>query len=425
MTRVQQTILKEKGYCLNVIHTDKYKTNTIVIKMKAPLSKETVSYRALLAQVLQSSTQRFPTTAKLRTYLEELYGASLYANVSKKGEYHIITLTLEIANEKFLSDKEPLLSKGIEILSEILMQPNTEGNAFSEKTVNQEKRTLKQRIQSLYDDKMRYSSIRLVEEMCKGEPYGIEVNGTAEQVESITPESLYEYYRHAIETDEITMFVVGDVEEAEVEGICRQYMSLSPRQVQIQEYDRNIRPEKVKEIKEVQDVTQGKLNMGYRTGIVYGDPEYYALQVFNGIFGGFSHSKLFMEVRERNSLAYYCASRIESHKGLIMVMAGIQTENYDKTLAIINEQMEDMKQGKFSDEIIEQTKAVIENQLLETIDQPIGLIEVLYHNVVSPVHVEIDEWLERNKKVTKEEIMEAGKTIELDTVYFLAGKGEA
>ena len=221
------------------------------------------------------------------------------------------------------------------------------------------------------------------------------------------------------------MFVVGDVEEAEVEGICRQYMSLSPRQVQIKEYDRSIRPEKVKEIKEVQDVTQGKLNMGYRTGIVYGDPEYYALQVFNGIFGGFSHSKLFMEVRERNSLAYYCASRIESHKGLIMVMAGIQTENYDKTLAIINEQMEDMKQGKFSDEIIEQTKAVIENQLLETIDQPIGLIEVLYHNVVSPVHVEIDEWLERNKKVTKEEIMEAGKTIELDTVYFLAGKGEA
>ena len=425
MTRVQQTILKEKGYCLHVIHTDKYKTNTIVMKMKAPLSKETVSYRALLAQVLQSSTQRFPTTAKLRTHLEELYGASLYANVSKKGEYHILTLTLEIANEKFLSDKEPLLSKGIQVLSEILMQPNTEGNAFSEKTVNQEKRTLKQRIQSLYDDKMRYSSIRLVEEMCKGEPYGIEVNGTAEQVESITPESLYEYYRHAIETDEITMFVVGDVEEAEVEGICRQYMSLSPRQVQIQEYDRNIRPEKVKEIKEVQDVTQGKLNMGYRTGIVYGDPEYYALQVFNGIFGGFSHSKLFMEVRERNSLAYYCASRIESHKGLIMVMAGIQTENYDKTLAIINEQMEDMKQGKFSDEIIEQTKAVIENQLLETIDQPIGLIEVLYHNVVSPVHVEIDEWLERNKKVTKEEIMEAGKTIELDTVYFLAGKGEA
>ena len=425
MTRVKQTILKEKGYSLHVIHTDKYKTNTIVIKMKAPLSKETVSYRALLAQVLQSSTQRFPTTSKLRTYLEELYGASLYANVSKKGEYHIITLTLEIANEKFLSDKEPLLSKGIEILSEILMQPNLEGNAFTEKTVNQEQRTLKQRIQSLYDDKMRYSSIRLVEEMCKGEPYGIEVNGTAEQVDSITPASLYEYYRHAIETDEITMFVVGDVEEAEVEGICRQHMSLSPRQAQVQDYDRSLRPEKVKEIKEVQDVTQGKLNMGYRTGIVYGDPEYYALQVFNGIFGGFSHSKLFLEVRERNSLAYYCASRIESHKGLIMVMAGIQTENYDKTLAIINEQMEDMKKGNFSDEIIEQTKAVIENQLLETIDQPLGLIEVLYHNVVSPVSVEIEEWLEKNKQVTKEDIMKAGETIALDTVYFLAGKGEA
>ena len=161
--------------------------------------------------------------------------------------------------------------------------------------------------------------------------------------------------------------------------------------------------------------------MGYRTGIVYGDPEYFPLQVFNGIFGGFAHSKLFLEVREKNSLAYYAASRIESHKGLLMVVSGIQSENYQKTLDIINEQMEAMKKGDFSDEVIVQTKAVIENQLLETIDNAIGLVEVLYHNVVAPKQVSIDEWLSEVKKVTREQIIDVGKRIQLDTIYFLTG----
>ncbi|MGM9924067.1 MAG: EF-P 5-aminopentanol modification-associated protein YfmF [Bacillus sp. (in: firmicutes)] len=421
MSQGNQTVVEKSGYRLHIVPTQKYKTNTIVWKMKAPLSVDTVTLRALLPQVLQSSTETYPTTTALRTHLEELYGASLYVNVGKKGEYHIITFTVEIANEKFLSNPDPLLAKGMELLADVLFKPNVEGEAFREKTVQQEKRALKQRIQSLNDDKMRYSSIRLVEEMCKGEPYALEVNGIASQVDSIAPHSLYEYYRHALETDELDLFIVGDVEEEHVEALCDQYISLSPREPQQQPFIRTSGDIEVQEITEKQDVNQGKLNMGYRTGIVYGDPEYFPLQVFNGIFGGFAHSKLFLEVREKNSLAYYAASRIESHKGLLMVVSGIQSENYQKTLDIINEQMEAMKKGDFSDEVIVQTKAVIENQLLETIDNAIGLVEVLYHNVVAPKQVSIDEWLSEVKKVTREQIIDVGKRIQLDTIYFLTG----
>ncbi|MGN1400380.1 MAG: EF-P 5-aminopentanol modification-associated protein YfmF [Bacillus sp. (in: firmicutes)] len=424
MTHVQQSVVEEQGYRLHVVKTTKYKTNTIILKLKAPLDRETVSYRALLPQVLQGSSKKYPTTGKLRTYLEELYGATLYGNVSKKGEYHIMTLTIEIANEKFLSDKDPLLEKGIQLLTDVLLNPNIEEGGFRENTFDQEKRALIQQIQSLYDDKMKYSSIRLVEEMCKDEPYGIGVNGTVEGVGEITPHSLYDYYRHAIETDEVDLYVVGDVDEGQIRGIVTRYMHLKSRQTKSLPVDHHNQPREVKEIKEVQDITQGKLNMGYRTGILYGDKDYYALQVFNGIFGGFSHSKLFMEVREKNSLAYYCASRIESHKGLIMVMSGIQTENYQKTLSIINEQMDKMKRGDFSDEIIDQTKAVIINQLLETIDNAGGLTEILYHNVISKQTLTIDDWLTGIQNVTKEDIIRVGERIHLDTVYFLAGKGE-
>ncbi len=130
MPVLTETVTEMKGYKLHLVKTEKYKTNTIVWKMKAPLSKEDVTKRALLPHVLQSSTGKYPTTTALRSYLDELYGATLYIDLAKKGEYHIISFSLEIANEKFLSDPSPLLKKGFELLAEVLTNPNVSGNGF-------------------------------------------------------------------------------------------------------------------------------------------------------------------------------------------------------------------------------------------------------------------------------------------------------
>lgn len=135
------------------------------------------------------------------------------------------------------------------------------------------------------------------------------------------------------------------------------------------------------EVIEDADVKQGKLNMGFRTGTHFTDDDYPALQLFNGLFGGFSHSKLFINVREKASLAYYAASRIESFKGLLMVMSGIEVGNYQKAVDIIKEQFQEMKKGDFTEEAIDQTKAVIKNQILETLDTPYGLVEFIYQQV--------------------------------------------
>ncbi len=250
-------------------------------------------------------------------------------------------------------------------------------------TIDKEKRTLKQRIHSVYDDKMRYSNVRLLEEMCKDEPYALQVNGQEEDVEPITSENLYEYYKKAFLEDEMDLFVIGDVNEEEVINYANELLKFENRTPKTLIQKNVLKKEQVQVVKEQQDVKQGKLNIGYRTNIRYGDPDYYALQVFNGIFGGFSHSKLFINVREKASLAYYVASRLESHKGLMMVMSGIDLKNYDQAVGIIREQMEAMKNGDFSDEEVAQTKAVIRNQMLETIDTSRGLTEVLYHNVVA------------------------------------------
>ncbi|MBT2615723.1 MULTISPECIES: EF-P 5-aminopentanol modification-associated protein YfmF [unclassified Bacillus (in: firmicutes)] len=419
MSIASDTITEKSGYKLHVVRTDKYKTNTLVLKMKAPLTKEDVTYRALLPYVLQSNTSKYPTTPELRSYLDDLYGAGFYVDVAKKGEYQIISFTIDIVNEKFLSDSTPLLEKAFGLLSEVIFNPKKNGEAFDSKTVSNEIRSLKQRIQSISDDKMRYSATRLVEEMCKNEPYALEASGNLQDLETITPESLFAYYKKMLSEDEIDLYVIGDIDGSEVEALADKYVSLQERKPVRLPRETGKSVEKEKEIIENSDVKQGKLNIGYRTQVAYGDPDYYALQLFNGIFGGFSHSKLFINVREKASLAYYAASRLESHKGLLMVMAGIENANYKQALDIIHAQMKEMKQGNFSDEELAQTKAVVKNQLLETIDVSRGLVEILYHNVISGQDISLDEWFAKTERTTKDEIIAVGQKIQLDTIYFL------
>ncbi|RDU38609.1 insulinase family protein [Neobacillus piezotolerans] len=425
MSFLPEQTFSMQGYNLHVTKTEKYKTNAIVFKMKAPLNEETATLRALLPHVLQSSSAEYPTTTLLRSYLDDLYGAVLSVDLAKKGNAHIITFFMEIANEKFLSDQTPLLRKGMELLKEIILNPLLEGNGFDRATVEKEKRTLKQRIQSTFDDKMRYSSFRLIEEMCKGEAYAINVNGRIEDIDAITPEGLYNYYRSSLSEDEVDIYIVGDVEENTVKDISEELFRFEKREAKIPANEPLSKIEEPKVIKEAQDVKQGKLNIGYRTNILYGDPDYNALQVFNGIFGGFSHSKLFINVREKASLAYYAASRLESHKGLMLVMSGIEMKNFDQAVGIIKEQMEAMKKGDFSDEELEQTKAVIVNQLLETIDTNRGIVEVLYHNVAGRKNIPFDSWIKGMEEATREDIVAVGEKIELDTIYFLTGKEAA
>ncbi|CAM3976597.1 zinc protease [Bacillus wiedmannii] len=420
MKLMEQQLHELGGLRVHIIPTDKYKTNTFVFRLKAPLNEETVTERALLPYVLQSATEKLPSVIRLRQYLEELYGSSLAVDVSKKGEDHIISIYVDIANEVYLHDAPPLFEKALSMLSDIVLHPATEGNGFLPSIVESEKRALLQRIEATYDDKMRYANERLIEEMCKVEPYRLSANGKKESVSSITNESLYQYYQKVLAEDEMDLYIIGDISENAVDLVSK-YFSISERPVRERNVLLHKRNNEEKEVVEKQELKQSKLHIGYRTFITYKDEDYFALQLFNGLFGGFSHSKLFVNVREKNSLAYYAASRFESHKGLLFVMSGIEAKNYEKAVEIIKEQMLAMQNGDFSEEEMHQTKSVIQNQILEAIDTPRGFVEMLYHGIISDRTRPVEEWLTGIESVTKEEIVKVAKNIELDTIYFLQG----
>src|SRR5699024_12554390 len=232
-----------------------------------------------------------------------------------------------------------------------------------------ETETLRQKMNAIIDDKMSYANMRLIDEMCKGEAYQLHVHGYEEDLNSITPENLYDYYQQLMREDLLDFYVLGDYDQKKIKKHITTTMLQRKRSEPVVQHSSSLsvdKTEKPNVVIEKQDIQQAKLHIGSRTHSTYQDDDYFAIHVFNGIFCGFPSSKLLINVREKNSLAYYAASRLESHKGLLLVFSGIDGSDYEKAREIIELQMEAMKNGEFTSMELDETKDLVINELLET-----------------------------------------------------------
>jgi len=408
------------GINLHILPTEKFKTTTMVVMIEQALSEEHVTKTALLSMVLKRATERFPESKKLREHLDFLYGAIFDVDVVKKGERQILQLYMEVPNERFLSDRTALLEQAIQFIGDVLGRPYVENGAFAEKFVTAEKESLRKRIESLIDDKMKYANQRATEEMCKGEPFALLVNGRVEDLPAITGSGLYQYYQDLIAHNPVDLFVVGHVDRSEVSRLVEKHLNLPRQELKSLPATRaNKQVSEIRTVVERMDVGQAKLNIGCRTQITYRDDEYPALLVFNGILGGFPHSKLFMNVREKASLAYYAVSRLESHKGVMMMMSGIDVANYERAVTIIQEQVEQVRRGQFTEQEMSLTKATIVNQYQELLDNAKTMIDFTYNGLLSGRKRLLEELLDQVKAVTAEQVKQAAAKLQLDTIYLL------
>jgi len=424
MTQALERVIKRDGITLHLVPSKKYKTMTFVAKLKAPLERETITKRALLPFILRESTKNYPTRKELQYKLDDLYGASLSLDGSKAGSHHVISARMAVANQKYIQNESSIISETLHLLYEVLFQPKVDGRTFQQATVNREKETLRKQIQSLKDDKTNYAQLRLIDEMCQGEKYQIKSHGYEEDLDDITAENLFETYETFIQKDDLDLYILGDFDDDEmietVTSIFKQRKFENVNDIQGESEHRVVTsPKKLIEQDKVQ---QAKLHIGYRTYTTYADENYPALVVFNAIFGSYPSSKLFRHVREKNSLAYYVGSFIESYNGLMFVYSGVAHTDYNKAQMIIDEQLEEMRSGAFSEQEMAQAKALIVNGILETSDNAQGLIELLYQTIIGQNDRNIDEYIQQIHSITKEEVVEMANKVKLDTTYVLTSE---
>ena len=418
-----KTKIKE-GITIHNIKTNKFKTNLYAVFLAMPLDRETVTKNALLAAILRRGTSNIQSQDQISKKLEEMYGASFDCGIEKTGDNHIMKFYLEALNEKFLPTKEELTKQCIDLLFDIILNPLVENNGFKSEYVESEKKNLKQIIESKIDDKRRYSFERCVEEMFKKEPYGLYRYGYVEDLESITPESLYQYYTQMINECKIDIFASGEIEQEEINNIItsnKEIVKLKERNAKYVPYREQVTPKHIKDVNVVEEhkqVGQGNLVIGLSANSNIEDARYIT-SVYNAILGGGANSKLFQNVREKESLAYTAGSTYRRQKDAIFIRCGIEIANYDKALITIEKQIEDIKNGEFTDEDINNSKELLISTIRSISAEQDTEITYYYGQELSEKFVSIDEYLERINKVKREDIEEIAKDIEVNTVYFL------
>lgn len=410
---------------LHVLPTNRFKTFAISLYAGLPLQEQTVTATALTPFVLRRGTESYPETTQFREQLEHMYGAGFGFDVYKRGNYQMVQFRMDTINDSFVKSRESLLGQSFAFLGEVVTKPAKENGGFRTAYVNSERESVRKKLEGIINDKIRYAAERCTEEMFKDDPYRLHPLGERSELDAITPESLYASYQNWLQQAHLDLYVVGDTTLAEVEELVAKHFSLSrstspeykPEQVKI-------RGGEVRTVKEALDVNQGKLNLGLRTPITYGDERYASLLLYNGILGSYPHSKLFINVREKESLAYYAASRYDGHKGIVGIQSGIEIANYEKALRIIEAQLASMRAGEISELEMSQTKAMIRNSLLEMQDSAFEMIAYDFNRVLSGKDRPAEELLRQVEQVQPQDVVAAAETVQLDTIYFLTGQKE-
>lgn len=413
-----------EGIKIHKIETNQFKTNLYAVFLATPLKRENVTKDALIAAVLRRGTKNIISQDKISKELEEMYGASFDCGIEKTGDNHIIKFYLEALNEEFLPEKEELTQKCINILLDIVTNPFVENNGFKQEYVDGEKENLKQIINGKIDNKARYSLDRCVEEMFKGEPYGLYKYGYVEDLEKITPQNLYEYYKELIKNCKIDIYYSGIFDNDNTEKIIEKRLqenNIEPRNAKYvinNEMTEKKQKSETKTVEESMDVTQGKLVLGLQIDDNNKNSRF-AASVYNAILGGGANSKLFQNVREKNSLAYTASSSYIRTKNVILVHCGIDIDKYEKALETIKEQIEDMKKGNFTDKDIEDAKKLIISSVKSISAEQDTEITYDYGQELSNEHTTIKDYQQNIEQVKREQIVDIANKININTIYFL------
>lgn len=415
----QLTVTNEKIRLLSV-QTDMFKTSVLTLNVLMPIGQNSAEH-TVLSSYLAHSTNVYKTLAKLNARLEELYGAALSGSIAKLGEAYRIQLSVTCIDDALALDNNSVFADSLELLLQTFLNPLADENGFCAKQLTTEIRLTVEDIESEINDKRAYALTKMLETMCADEPYGLTKAELLEAVKRVTPESMLEAWRRMLSDAQIQLNMIGNMDRALCEkkvsaafAQIKDRMPLAAETVFVEE------AQDVTEVTEQMDMNQSKLVLGFRTGMKNENDDFYARRIMTDVFGGGPYSRLFMNVREKLSLCYYCSARLLRNKGIMLVQSGIEKDNKQKVLDEIYRQLDVMKKGAFSDEDLEASKKGVCDAYLSFGDTPDGL-DMYYGMQMTGDIVSPEEAVRHFRAVTREDVIRAANELTLDMVYMLAG----
>ena len=418
----------KQGINLHFIKTDFFKTNLMCVLLTTPLEKENVTSNALLPFLLKRGCNEYKTQEEISKKLDDLYGASFDCGVDKIGDNQVLKFYIETIRDEYASSNENLMENAINLLLEIVFNPILENNTFKEEFLKTEKEKLRKIIQSKIDDKDSYALENCINTMYGDEGFGLFKFGNLQDIDKITKESITEHYEKLIQSAKIDIFISGNINEENLTSILQKNENIQKLIPRAENYKLNNeyteikqKVDKVKEITENLNITQGKLVLGLDVLSRQENLQCVAL-VYNAILGDGANSMLFQNVREKASLAYSTKSNFVKQKLNIFIRCGIEIENYEKALNIIKEQLSNIENGQFSDIDIENAKKYLISGIKAVPEEQDS--EVVYYigQEIAKTNTDLQTYEKNIESVTKEEIINFAKQVQINTIYFLRGE---
>ena len=409
------------GISAHFVQSKKFKTNKITIRFTAPLSLETIAGRMLSASMLETANQVYPTPQAFRRYLASLYGTDISTSAYRRGQAHILDLTFTYVRDDFLSKKNVLTSRILELVKQTLFAPLVQDGAFEPALFEIERKQLLASLATDMDDSFYFAHKELDSLFFRDERLQLRYSDLRNSISNESPESSYTCFQDALKNDRIDFFFIGDFNEVEItESLKSLPFTVRESGVTIQYHQSysNVLSEGMVQ----RNVGQSILELGYHSPVKYGDDEHLPMLVMNGLLGEFAHSKLFTNVRENAGIAYTVSSQLDLFSGLLRMYAGIDRENRNQARKMMNHQLLDLKKGNFTDFELEQTKEMIRRSLLVAQDNQQTLVERVYLNaLLGKSSFDIDRLVAKLENVDKEAVCKAANSLKLQAIYFMEG----
>ena len=410
-----------EGVTLNCISDSKYKTNYLNIYFSLPLTKENTTKVSLLTKVLKRGCKVYPTMAELNAVLDMNYSSTITLSGLKEGEKSVFLLSLSTLKNEYAPNGEDIFKEALDTAFEVIFSPLVSENLFNAEYFESEKKNLRNSILSQINNKASWARSRFISVMCEKEPYAVNAEGDVDVLEKVTNEDLYEFWQLLKSKARCDIYFVGSESEERVKTlVSKQFEKIQRNPLTLPKTSVITKSEK-KEKSETLDISQAHLFVGFRTPATYSHPDYLKFVLFNLVLGGDVSSKMFMNIRERLSLCYTCYSSFDATKGILFLYAGIDPDNKDKTLNAFFEELDKIKKGEISDSELDDAKKSFINRMKEIEDTP-SLFPAWLHLRLGADERDPELDRERIKSLTKEDIVETAKRLELDTVYFLSAK---
>ena len=420
-----QTLELFPGVWLRCIHSSRFKQGVLSIQFLRHMNRDEAAMNALMPDILLRGCQAAPDLQRITARLDDLYGASVAAQVRRVGDYQTTGLACGFIDDRFALPGDRVLAPMVEFLGQLLLEPLTENDGFCRDYVSGEKKNLISALEAQLSDKAAYAAGKLLKNMCRGDSFAVPRLGGIPQVRKVTPKGLYEHYQKVLRESPVEVFYVGSASAEQVAELLRPVLARLPRETIITLPPQTaLKAAKPSHKSEKMDISQAKLAMGFVTEITNRDRNFAGMQLMNYIFGAGMTSKLFTQLREQQGLCYAIGSSYYAGKGLLTVNAGIDSARVEETKTAVLEQLRLCQEGGITLQELDNAKAALLSGLQAVYDSPGAMESYFSSAALSGLERSPEQYADEIREVTLEDVVAVAKTLQRHSSYFLAGEGQ-